>query len=1101
MNSLPINKELKATAVDFDPFADGDILLTAAATEAQKEIWASVRLGDDASCAYNESISLSLNGKLNLKALQNAFQALIERHESLRVTISPDGNNLCINTSANLEILPINLFDLGREAQKAKIIEFKQQAVTQPFDLEHGSLFRVQLLALSSDEHCLILTAHHIICDGWSWGIIVTELGKLYSAFTDNLEPDLDEADLFSEYALEREANSNSPETAEIEAYWLQQFSGEIPVLDLPTDRPRPSLRTFDANREDYDLSENLANELKQLGTSIGCSFMTVLIASFEVLLHRLTEQNDIVVGVPAAGQAAAGKYNLVGHCVNLLPLRTQVEGNLSFIDYLKSRSPQILDAYDRQPFTFGSLLSKLTLPRDSSRIPLVTVIFNIDRGLEGDALAYQGLEVECTTNPRLYENFELYVNATEFKNKVTLEWQYNTNLFDAATIRRRILEFETLLQGIVDNPDTVIDRLPVLSEAEVQSLASWNQIKVDYPQELCIHQLIEARVEKTPNAIAAIESDRSLSYRELNRRANQLAHHLNGLGVGGDSLVGIYLDRSLDMLVGLLAILKAGGAYIPLDPTYPQERIAFMLADSGASILLSQQHLSTQLAEFNVKSICLDTDWEIIAQNSSENPLNPVTPQNLAYVIYTSGSTGKPKGVALNHRPLVNLLTWQIKISTLQPTAKTLQFTPISFDVSFQEIFSTWGEGGTLVMIDDETRKDAIELLQVLEKQEIARLFLPFVALQNLAEVADSQGAICPALREVITAGEQLQITPAIANWFSRQPNCTLHNHYGPSESHVVTAYTLTGLPQTWQKLPPIGRPIDNSPIYILNNALQLVPIGVAGELFIVIEDSGRGYIDRPELTAAKFIANPIPPQSPLTKGRDRLYKTGDLARYLPDGNIEYLGRIDGQVKVRGFRIELGEVEAALSQCPGVREVAVIVREDLPSDKRLVAYLVVNREISSNELRTWLKQKLPEYMIPTVFVILDSLPLTPSGKVDRRFLPIPDASRRDLETSYAAPQTAIERQIVDIWTEILKLEKIGIHDNFFDLGGYSLLGTQFLTRLRQLFSIELSLRVLFELPTVAELANRVENLQWITQGIQNSPASPTTDNYEEGEI
>jgi amino acid adenylation domain-containing protein len=1096
MNSLPIEQKIKGTAVDFDPFADGDILLTALATEAQKEIWASVRMGDDANCAYNESISLNLNGQLRLEALQNAFQALIDRHESLRATISPDGNNLCINTSANLEILPMDLSGLSPETQTAKIIEFKQQAVTQPFDLEHGPLFRVQLLALNSDKHYLILTAHHIICDGWSWGIIVTELGKLYTAFVNNLEPDLDEVDLFIEYALEQEANLNSPETLEIEAYWLQQFSGEIPVLDLPTDRPRPTLRTFDANREDYDLSENLVSQLKQLSTNMGCSLMTTLIASFEVLLHKLTGQKDIVVGVPSAGQAAAGKYNLVGHCVNLLPLRTQIDGNRSFIDYLKSRSSQVLDAYDRQPFTFGSLLSKLTLPRDSSRIPLVTVIFNIDRGLEGDALAYQGLDVKCTTNPRLYENFELYVNATEFKDKVTLEWQYNTNLFDAATIRHRILEFKTLLQSIVDNPDTVIDRLPILPEAEVQSLASWNQIQVDYPKDICIHQLIEAQVQKTPNAIAAIFGEQSLSYRELNKKANQLAHHLNSLGVGEESLVGIYLDRSLDMLVGLLAILKAGGAYIPLDPNYPQERIAFMLTDSGASVLLTQQNLLTQLGEFNVKSVILDTEWEIIAQNSSENLLNPVTPQNLAYVIYTSGSTGKPKGVSLNHRPLVNLLTWQIKISTLPPKAKTLQFTPISFDVSFQEIFSTWGEGGTLVMIDDETRKDAIELLQVLEKQEIARLFLPFVALQNLTEVADNQGTNCHALREVITAGEQLQITPAIANWFSRQPNCTLHNHYGPSESHVVTAYTLTGSPETWQKLPPIGRPIDNSPIYLLNDALQLVPIGVAGELCIVIEDEVRGYIHRPELTTAKFIANPFSSDS-----NSRLYKTGDLARYLPDGNIEYLGRIDGQVKVRGFRIELGEVEAALSQCPGVREVAVIVREDVPGDKRLVAYLVVNKDISNQELRTWLKEKLPEYMIPTVFVILESFPLTPSGKVDRRFLPIPDASRRDLEASYVPAQTEIEQQIINIWTEILKLERIGIHDNFFDLGGYSLLGTQIITRMRQLFSVELSLRVLFELPTVAELANRIENLQWITQGIQNSPTSSTTDNYEEGEI
>jgi amino acid adenylation domain-containing protein len=1098
MNSLPTNSSNIVTTVDFDPFADGDILLTAPATEAQKEIWASVRMGEDANCAYNESISLSLKGELQVEALQIALQKLIERHESLRTTISPDGNNLCIGNAPNLQILPLDFSDLGAETQAAKILECQKQVVTQPFDLERGPLFRIVLLKLHDREYLLVLSAHHIICDGWSWGVIATELGKLYSAILDNVLPDLEEPDLFSDYSWQLEALLHSPESLEIEAYWLQQFAGEIPVLELPTDRPRPTLRTFDANREDYDLSGFLVSELKQLGTTMGCSFMTVLIASFEVFLHRLTGQNDLVVGVPAAGQAASGQYNLVGHCVNLLPLRTQVDGNRAFVDYLKTRSSQVLDAYDRQPFTFGSLLSKLSLPRDSSRIPLVTVIFNIDRGLESDALAYLGLKVECTTNPRLYENFELYVNATEFKDKVTLEWQYNTKLFDSATIRRRILEFETLLQRIAANPETIIDFLPILPEAEAKSLASWNHTQVDYPRDLCIHQLVETQVTKTPNATAAILEKSSLTYLELNQLANQLAHHLNSLGVGRDSLVGIYLDRSLDMLVGLLGILKAGGAYIPLDPSYPQERIAFMLEDSGASVLLTKQHSLTELGKINIKTVCLDTDWEIIAQNSRDNPNNSITPQNLAYVIYTSGSTGKPKGVSLNHRPLVNLLAWQIKTSTLQPEAKTLQFTPISFDVSFQEIFSTWGEGGTLVMIDEETRKDAIELLQVLKTQEIARLFLPFVALQNLAEVADSRGEICPTLQEVITAGEQLQITRSIANWLARQPNCTLHNHYGPSESHVVTAYTLTGSPETWQKLPPIGRSIDNSQIYLLNDASQPVPIGVAGELCIAVEDTVRGYIDRPELTKEKFIPNPFQNGSESPLGR--LYKTGDLARYLPDGNIEYLGRIDGQVKVRGFRIELGEVETALSQCPGVREVAAIVREDIPGDKRLVAYLVVNRDLSTNELRTWLKQKLPEYMIPTVFVILESLPLTPSGKVDRRFLPIPDASRRDLEASYVAPQTEIERQIIKIWSEILKLEKIGVCDNFFDLGGYSLLGTQVITRMRQLFSVELSLRVLFELPTVAELANRVENLQWIAKGVQHSPKS-SMDSYEEGEI
>lgn len=1084
------------TAVDFDPFADGEVLLTAPATAAQQEIWASVRLGDDANCAYNESQTLTLQGDLNVDALQAAIAALIERHEALRTTISPDGNTLCIAATVSCSVPLIDLTDLDTTTQATKVADCKQQAVTQPFDLEHGPLFRAELLKLNAQKHLLVLTAHHVICDGWSWGVMIPDLGKLYAALCQKTTPDLEEPDRLSQYALQRDAEAGSPEAIATEAYWLQQFAPPPAALDLPTDRPRPALRTFDADREDYDLSADLVASLKQLSKATGCSFMTTLLASFEVLLHRLTGQDDLVVGVPAAGQAATDTYNLVGHCVNLLPLRTQINGQQAFREYLQARRSTILDAYDHQQFTFGSLLTKLVLPRDPSRIPLVSVIFNLDQGLDSDRLPFDGLTVECFSNPRRFENFELYVNATEFSDKVTLEWQYNTNLFDATTIRRRIREFETLLQGIVANPDQIIDCLPLLPVEEQQQLAAWNLVEVPYPDDRGIHQLVEAQVDQSPEAVAVVFEQQSLTYRELNQRSNQLAHYLRRLGVGPDVLVGLCVERSLDLMVGLLGILKAGGAYVPLDPTYPPERLAFMLEDSGSPVLLTQNHLLPSLPASQAQVVCLDTDWKTIAQESQENPVNQTTPAHLAYVIYTSGSTGKPKGVSLNHRPLVNLLAWQQTVSKLKPEARTLQFAPISFDVSFQETFSTWCAGGTLVLVSEETRKDAVELVRLLQQQAIARLFLPFVALQHLAEVAESRAETCPALQEVITAGEQLQITRSIANWFSQHPNCTLHNHYGPSESHVVTAYTLTGAPHTWMALPPIGFPIQNSPVYLLNAQLQPVPIGVAGELCIQVDDPVRGYMNRPDLTAEKFVAHPF---SPIPTAR--LYKTGDLARYLPDGAIEFLGRMDNQVKVRGFRIELGEVEAALSQCPAIREAVAMVRTDVPGDKRLVAYIVLNsdQELTTGELRRFLKQKLPEYMLPTIFMFLDQLPLTPSGKVDRRTLPVPDASRPDLQATYVPPSTATEQQVAAIWAEILQLERVGIHDNFFDLGGYSLLGTQVITRLRQLLSVELSLRVLFELPTVAELAERIDTLLWVAQGEQANLTD--TGHYEEGEL
>ncbi|OLP20470.1 non-ribosomal peptide synthetase [Leptolyngbya sp. 'hensonii'] len=1097
MSALPLDQPATFTAVDFDPFAGGDILLTAPATEPQKEIWASVRLGEDANCAYNESVSLRLRGPLDVTLLQQAVQQLVLRHEALRTTISPDGNNLCIHDTLDIPVVESDLSALSSAEQDSKMKSLLRQAVTTPFDLEHGPLFRAQVLQLQAQDYWVILTAHHIICDGWSWGVLIPDLGRLYSALTTGEAADLEDPDRLSEYALQLQAEAGSEEALATEAYWLRQFAGAVPVLDLPTDRPRPSFRTFVADRRDYTLDGTLMTSLKQLGTQLGCSFMSTILASFEVFLHRLTGQEDCVVGVPAAGQAGSGQYSLVGHCVNLLPIRSQIDGHQSFSDYLKRRKPDILDAYDNQQFTFGSLLQKLTLPRDPSRIPLVSVIFNLDQGLEGDRLPFAGLQAEVFSNPRAYENFELYVNVTEFKHKLVLEWQYNTNLFDEATIDRHAQEFETLLRSIVAHPDQQIGCLPLLPAPEQDLLAQWQQTETPYPNHLSIHQLVEAQAERTPAAVAAIFDHQQLTYQELNQRANHLAHHLRSLGVGPNVLVGICLERSLELVVGLLGILKAGGAYVPLDPTYPQERLALMLEDSQAPVLLTQQGLLTSLPPTQAQVLCLDTQWETIAQQSPANPTSQTQPEHLAYVIYTSGSTGKPKGVSLNHRLLVNLLHWQLQQSALSVGAKTVQFTPVSFDVSFQEIFSTWSAGGTLVLISEDTRKDAVELLRFLNEQEIERLFLPFIGLQHLAEVADSRGIAPASLREVITAGEQLQITRSIANWFSQLPDCTLYNHYGPSETHVVTSFTLPSHPKTWMPLPPIGRPIANTQVYLLNPQLQLVPIGVAGELCVAVDDAIRGYIHRPELTAEKFIPHPFSQQPGA-----RLYKTGDLARYLPDGNIEFLGRIDNQVKVRGFRIELGELEAALSQHPAVRDAVAAIREDVPGDKRLVAYAVLNptQEVPSSELRSFLKQKLPEYMLPTAFVLLEKMPLTPSGKVDRRSLPAPDTLRADLAASYVAPRNPVEEQTATVWAQILKLERVGIHDNFFELGGYSLLGTQVLARLRQLFSVDLPLRALFEAPTVAELADRVETLRWVTQSAP-PPSDSAASNYDEGEL
>ncbi|MBD2452311.1 amino acid adenylation domain-containing protein [Nostoc sp. FACHB-152] len=580
------------------------------------------------------------------------------------------------------------------------------------------------------------------------------------------------------------------------------------------------------------------------------------------------------------------------------------------------------------------------------------------------------------------------------------------------------------------------------------------------------IHYLFEEQTLRSPNTIAIEFEGQCLSYQELNQRANQLAHHLQVLGVQVDVLVGLCLERSLELIIAVLAILKAGGAYLPLDPNYPAERLKLMLENAQVPILLTQSHLSKNFLLQTTNCICLDSEEETISQYRTTNPQSKATLDNLAYVIYTSGSTGKPKGVAMPHRPLVNLIAWQWKNSTVS-SAKTLQYTPISFDVSFQEIFATLTTGGTLVLISEQMRQDPKSLLQFLNKAQIERLFLPFVALQQLAEIAQLESIIPTNLCEVITAGEQLRITTAIAHLFSQLPKCSLYNHYGPSETHVVTAFTLTGSSKDWPALPPIGQPIANSQIYLLDSNLQPVPAGVAGELYVGGISLAKGYFNSPELTAQRFVVNPF-------NDCECLYKTGDLARYLADGNIEYLGRIDQQVKIRGYRIEPGEIENVLEQHSQVRQAVVVPRNDILGEQRLVAYIVADAPATSvSEVRQFLRSQLPEYMVPSVIVLLNKLPLTPSGKVDRQALPVPTYENN--KENFVAPQTPIELVLANIWSEILGLTQVGIYDHFLDLGGHSLLATQVISRIRNALQIELPLHSLFESATIAELAKLIE--------------------------
>ncbi|MGZ4113274.1 MAG: amino acid adenylation domain-containing protein, partial [Tumebacillaceae bacterium] len=660
-----------------------------------------------------------------------------------------------------------------------------------------------------------------------------------------------------------------------------------------------------------------------------------------------------------------------------------------------------------------------------------------------------------------------------EWPERVECCFEYNTDLFDAETIERMRAQFTRILEHIALHPDTQLADIPLLGEEDRQQLlVEWNQTATEYRTDACVHQLFEEQAERTPEAVAVTYRNESFTYRELNERANQLAHRLRASGVGPDVAVGICMERSLEMVVGVVAILKAGGAYVSLDPNYPEDRLAFMLEDTQVPVLITQSSLADRFTEQNATVLCLDTEWDTIATQSTAQVDAAVTPAHLSYILYTSGSTGKPKGVMMMHSVAVNMLLWQLETTVLKHGARTMQFASLNFDVSFQEIFTTLASGGNLMIVEEDVRRDPVRLLRFLDEEAVERIFLPFVAFQQLAEVAGSSTTVPSALREIITAGEQLQVSRQIIKWLSQTPDVVVHNQYGPSESHVVTALTLSGSPKKWPTLPPIGHPISNVQIYLLDSRMQPVPIGVPGEMYIGGPVLARGYLNRPDLTNERFLHDPF-----VGTFDAKMYKTGDMARYLPDGTIEFLGRADHQVKIRGYRVELGEIETVLTQHSVVREAAVIAREDVPGDKRLVAYLVVDKQTmpESSQLRKFLLAHLPEYMVPSAFMYLDALPLTPSGKLDRRALPEPERDREELKRTYVAPRTPVEETLALIWADILRLEQVGIMDNFFELGGHSLLATQVVSRIKGAFDVELPLRKLFEAPTVSDLAIAVE--------------------------
>jgi amino acid adenylation domain-containing protein/non-ribosomal peptide synthase protein (TIGR01720 family) len=1051
---------------------------------AQERLWFLEQL-EPGTPFYNIPGAVRLRGGLRPEVLTPALAELVARHGALRTTFGDhDGRPYQVIAPAVAVGLPlIDLTALPPAAREVEVELLVTAETRRPFDLARGPLLRVALYRLDERDHVLVHTLHHIISDGWSSEIFVREITALYRAFCAGRPSPLPPLPLqYADYAVaQREQLAGERLEAQL-AYWRRQLAGTT-GLELPGDRPRPAVETFRGMSRPVHLDAATTRALHALAQRHGATLFMTLLAAFQTLLWRYSGQTDVPVGSPIANRNRRQLEGVFGFFANTLVLRTDLSGSPTFTALLRRVSEVTLGAYAHEDLPFERLVEELQPERDMSRNPLFQIMFVLQNQpreeIELEDLAVFPLPVDSAT-----AKFDLTMFWREEQGALAGVVEHNSDLFDRATVLRFYRHFESLIAAVLADPERPAGALPLLSPVERhQMLAEWNDVPAAESRTICAHRWVEEQVARSPESLAAVFAGRRLTYRELNATANRWAHGLRRRGVGPESLVGICVERSLDMVVAALAVLKAGGAIVALDPAYPRERLATIIQDSGLAVLLTEEALLRHFPGHRDIALCLDGGEEPFAGESAGNPVSGVTPDSPMYVIYTSGSTGAPKGIVVPHRQFANLLQWQLDDSPLAARTRTAQYATFGFCVSFQEIFTSWCREGSLVVVDEMTRRDIEELGRFVAAEEIERLHLPYAALKHLAEVLAERPELPAHLREVITAGEQLRVTPAVRALFERLPGCKLHNQYGASETHVVSSLTLAGDPAAWPAIPAVGRTIAHVRIHLLDERLEPVPAGVVGELYAGGLAVPRGYLNDPVLTAQKMVPDPHSGSS-----GERLYRTGDLARYLATGLIEYLGRRDGQVKIRGFRVELGEVETVLARHPGLRDVAVVAQGAPGEGQRLVAYLVPEGEPAPpfEELRAYLRQLLPEYMVPADFMVLPALPLNANGKLDQAALPVVAAAERG--AGYVAPRDAAEEQLAAIWADVLGLERVGIAGNFFELGGHSLLATQVVSRVRAAFGVDLALRTLFEAPTVAALAARVSTLR---RGAPPSPLLP----------
>ncbi|MBW4594262.1 MAG: amino acid adenylation domain-containing protein [Brasilonema angustatum HA4187-MV1] len=1048
---------------------------------AQQRLWLLEQLEPD-SAAYNILGGLYLTGQLNVSALKQSCSEIIRRHEILRTNfITLDGQPIqIIHPAYSFSLTMIDWQNLSVSEREISIQQLATAEAKRPFDLAKEPLVRVSLIKLEQTEHILMYCMHHIVSDGWSMGVFDQELATLYSAFCNQQPSPLTELTVqYADFAVWQRHWLQGEILESHLAYWRQQLAGAPALLELPTDRPRPAVQTFRGARQSFTLSSELTQALNSLSLREGVSLFMTLLAAFDTLLYRYTGQVDILVGSPIANRNHSGIEGLIGFFVNTLVMRTDVSGNPTFGELLGRVREVTMDAYAHQDLPFELLVETLQPQRDLSHTPLFQVMF-VFQNVPMLEMEIPGLTLSALPINNKIAKYDLILTFENTAQGLVGLWDYNTDLFDESTIERMAAHFHNLLDAIAENPDRKIAELPLLSAAERQQLLfEWNDTHSEYPKDKCIHQLFEEQVEKTPDAIAVVFEQQELTYRQLNDRANCLAHYLQTLGVGPEVLVGLCVERSLEMVVGLLGILKAGGAYVPLDPSYPIERLSYMLDDAQVAILLTQDSLSSSVPSQTAWTVCLDTDWEVIEQHSQENLATSVNADNLAYVIYTSGSTGTPKGVCTAHRGVVRLLQ-NTNYAHFNSEQVFLQLAPITFDASTLELWGSLLHGSKLVIFPSQALDLAL-LVQILHQHQITFLWLTAGLFHLIVEeYLDALSSV----QQLLAGGDVLSVAHVL-QFRQQHPHCRLINGYGPTENTTFSCcYSLVD-EQDIQQTVPIGKPIANTQVYILDQHMQPVPIGVAGELHVGGDGLARGYLNRPELTLEKFIPNPFSADKSA-----QLYKTGDLVRYLPDGNIEFLGRLDAQVKIRGFRIELGEIEAVLSTHPQIQQAVVIAIADNSENKRLVAYVVSNEKtLSTNQLRDFLQQEMPAYMLPSVFVILDTLPLTPNGKVDRKALREIDSQNSESNANFVAPRTLEEELLAQIWSEVLGVAQVSIHDNFFALGGDSLRAVQVLAKADK-SGLKLSLKQIFNHQTIYDLVGVLQQSDLSASILKTAPFS-----------